>query len=433
MNKFVIWGAGKRGKRVLALIGRERVVAFIDCASDKVGKQYCDKPIISFDEYQRHYNMLVIVISLREFELVENELKKNNIFWYFRFTDAPSELVAGAPKQDIFEIIENRYDYAMHIGLYGLNIFSLLLYEAMQQAGYQHVVILNNQIDNWRDKINQNGSNILVNPINVAHLDYVLVTDRNFAKAAFLYRNYHLEDAYSFLSQNKKYINLHLLRFKNCHNGERCFIVANGPSLRLTDLAILNQYQEHSFGMNMVYKAFQSVEWRPEYYVMTDIYGMEFYKKDIQRLELPNMFLGDGCSEFWHCKGKDNWYKLHTKMDEQKDRLVDFSNDITKFVCLSASVVYVCLQIAVYMGFKKIYIIGADCEYHESANATENHFIKDYYDANDTQALPLPMEKAFFAYQSAKYYADHHDVKIYNATRGGALEVFDRIDFDSLF
>ena len=37
------------------------------------------------------------------------------------------------------------------------------------------------------------------------------------------------------------------------------------------------------------------------------------------------------------------------------------------------------------------------------------------------------------AYQSAKKYADAHGIKIYNATRGGNLEVFERVDFDSLF
>ena len=37
------------------------------------------------------------------------------------------------------------------------------------------------------------------------------------------------------------------------------------------------------------------------------------------------------------------------------------------------------------------------------------------------------------AYQKAKTYADTHNIKIYNATRGGKLEVFQRVEFDSLF
>jgi hypothetical protein len=34
---------------------------------------------------------------------------------------------------------------------------------------------------------------------------------------------------------------------------------------------------------------------------------------------------------------------------------------------------------------------------------------------------------------SAKEYADEHGIKILNATRGGELEVYDRVCFDSLF
>jgi len=36
-------------------------------------------------------------------------------------------------------------------------------------------------------------------------------------------------------------------------------------------------------------------------------------------------------------------------------------------------------------------------------------------------------------YQAARDYADNNGLKIYNATRGGKLEVFERVDFGSLF
>ena len=36
------------------------------------------------------------------------------------------------------------------------------------------------------------------------------------------------------------------------------------------------------------------------------------------------------------------------------------------------------------------------------------------------------------AYISAKRYADEHDIKIYNTTRGGKLEVFERLEFDKV-
>jgi hypothetical protein len=36
------------------------------------------------------------------------------------------------------------------------------------------------------------------------------------------------------------------------------------------------------------------------------------------------------------------------------------------------------------------------------------------------------------AYREAKKYADLHNIKIYNATRGGMLEVFERVDLDKV-
>ncbi len=37
------------------------------------------------------------------------------------------------------------------------------------------------------------------------------------------------------------------------------------------------------------------------------------------------------------------------------------------------------------------------------------------------------------SYELCKEFAEKNGVKIYNATRGGKLEVFERVDFDSLF
>ena len=41
-------------------------------------------------------------------------------------------------------------------------------------------------------------------------------------------------------------------------------------------------------------------------------------------------------------------------------------------------------------------------------------------------------DKMIDAYKVAKQYADDHNIKIYNATRGGKLEVFERVDLDDI-
>jgi hypothetical protein len=42
-----------------------------------------------------------------------------------------------------------------------------------------------------------------------------------------------------------------LLQFKNRHEGQDCFIIGNGPSLKKMDLSLLAEY--HTFGLNKIY------------------------------------------------------------------------------------------------------------------------------------------------------------------------------------
>ena len=81
------------------------------------------------------------------------------------------------------------------------------------------------------------------------------------------------------------------------------------------------------------------------------------------------------------------------------------------------------LQIAIYMGFKEIYLLGNDCSY----STDKQHFIESGH--YDKQAETVG-ERMIFAFKIAKKYADKNGIKIYNATRGGMLEVFDRVDLN---
>jgi len=100
------------------------------------------------------------------------------------------------------------------------------------------------------------------------------------------------------------------------------------------------------------------------------------------------------------------------------------------------------MQIALYMGFNQIYLLGVDHNYQciidENGNIIEDKNAKDYfcedYDLNIKEQVVHDMGKNTRAYRDVKRYCD--DTKcavIYNSTRGGKLEVFKRVDFDKLF
>ena len=86
------------------------------------------------------------------------------------------------------------------------------------------------------------------------------------------------------------------------------------------------------------------------------------------------------------------------------------------------------MQFAIYMGFKEIYLIGLDTNYNNYKN--DNHF---YFESPNEKHIPFFVDVVFNAYQVARHYAERHGIKIYNATRGGKLEVFERVNFDDLF
>ena len=102
------------------------------------------------------------------------------------------------------------------------------------------------------------------------------------------------------------------------------------------------------------------------------------------------------------------------------------------------TVTYAMLQLAVYMGFQKIYLLGIDHQYAtEYANGKKRqNNVKNYSsllaDENDVSGFYL-IDKTTLAYRAARKYADAHGIEMYNATRGGKLEEFERVDFDSLF
>lgn len=77
--------------------------------------------------------------------------------------------------------------------------------------------------------------------------------EKQIQKNALSRKNGYIDERYE---QIKKY--------KDIHQRERCFIVATGPSLTLSDLEVLKN--EYTFGMNSIVKLFDKTDWRPTYY-----------------------------------------------------------------------------------------------------------------------------------------------------------------------
>ncbi len=238
-------------------------------------------------------------------------------------------------------------------------------------------------------------------------------------------------------------------RFKDIHKGERCFIVGNGPSLTVRDLDKIAG--EYSFGSNRIYNMFPHTKWRPTYYCEADPFVATVIKKEDMR-----SIINGGSTAFLSLRSCDD-YPDGTKENENvyfyyvkpifgvesirnETRLPEFSENVPDYFYSGLTITYEMIQLAAYMGFKELYIIGCDHNYNrtiETGTLTVNAEIKNNYpkemgEMDERIQKPTFNPKTTIAYQAAKKYADEHGIKIYNATRGGRLEVFERVDFDNI-
>jgi hypothetical protein len=218
-----------------------------------------------------------------------------------------------------------------------------------------------------------------------------------------------------------------LLEMKDKFKGKRCFITCTGPSLTISDLELLKD--EYVFGMNSICLIHDRTDWKPDFFGIQD--GNVFSKVKEQLLSTDNgiVFAPIQYKSLYNTPA--NWIYFHISgayhlYEMRYGRLFSrFSDDCYITSYDGFSIAYTIIQLAVYMGFDELYLLGADCSYM----GKQQHFIEhgNYADGADKM-----MERLFASYGKAKEYAAKHEVKIFNSTRGGYLELFPRIALEEV-
>lgn len=239
---------------------------------------------------------------------------------------------------------------------------------------------------------------------------------------------------------SKEFVHRHISRpnpqlkeLKNIHMGERCFVVATGPSLTLQDVEKLRD--EVTFGVNSIVKLFPYTKWRPTYYCLGDTGVFQGIQNDLLH-EMPRLpFFAKGyinciCPTAYWYEPRILEYKLrrYGRRMSSSQIYYSWSNDISIEIASGESIVYTVLQIASYMGFSKIYLLGTDCNY-QNTNLLHNKLLTYQY---DKQLSPDLGDTMINDYQYAKKNLERNGVQVFNATRGGMLEVFPRVDLDEV-
>ena len=229
-----------------------------------------------------------------------------------------------------------------------------------------------------------------------------------------------------------------LLQLKGKHKGERCFIIGNGPSLSADDLEKL--MDETTFATNKIFLIFDKTQWRPTYYVCEeDVLIAEIQDEISAHIKCPAFFARDAIPKLDKFKLTNFFfYYLDHRCEWRPNRKPTFSEEISA-IQWGATVTYTCLQLAAYMGFGEIYLLGMDNTAPNGVklngefvfnDASQSHFSNNYRTKNIYHSQ---IDVINLSYMTAREYAESHNIRIINATRGGKLEIFERVNLDDLF
>jgi hypothetical protein len=248
-------------------------------------------------------------------------------------------------------------------------------------------------------------------------------------------------------------VNLEDLISKNrslraAHAGRRCFIVANGPSLAAQDL--LPMRDDVKITVTSFFKHPQARAVRPDYWVLADPYFWsepdKYFKPQLelaQQAAVPTKLLvptgGFACFAGAPLGPLIDLFFFHYDGNRGIDSPIDLTTGVPPF---GQNVVMVCLMIAFYLGCNPIYLVGCD---HDFMKTTRDEYegmkVAHFYPGALNAASEhltwaqwsAAMQRMTFEYEQLRAYAERWGFQVFNATRGGCLEIFPRVEYESLF
>lgn len=237
-------------------------------------------------------------------------------------------------------------------------------------------------------------------------------------------------------SEDSKFIK----QFKGKYDGKRCFIIGNGPSLTGSDLDLIQG--EISFACNRIYNIFNKTTWRPDFWMCTDAECLADEFQNIKKLEGPVKFIRS-MGKKYDIEEKDQIHKIiiydRFVLDKSKFMKNSLSTECHKYFSMSFTVTCEEIEFAMYMGFKEIYLLGVDHNYpisiDKSGKKVVDSSVRSHFGgggSKDANLHYIYIDAATQCYQVYQDYAKQHGIHIYNATRGGKLEVFERVNLDDI-
>ena len=229
----------------------------------------------------------------------------------------------------------------------------------------------------------------------------------------------------------------YMASIRNTHLGESCFIIGNGPSLTVEDLNTLHDRGIDTFAVNRIYQIFPQTRWRPTYFVSTDAVMLRDKLAEAEAIPAKIKFIPLQNKYYLGIKIKGAKYFFRNDLRE-KDQPEGFSLDCTEQVNMRGTVTIACMQLAMHLGYKHIYLLGIDHNFDKIITengeviidpSVKNYFIEGY-DQDVITEVQHDLGNTTRAYYDVRRFIDKTDVNIYNASRKTKLEAFPKVSFE---
>ena len=226
-----------------------------------------------------------------------------------------------------------------------------------------------------------------------------------------------------------------LAQWKDKCKGQRAIIIGNGPSLNQTDLSRLRN--EFTFGLNRIYLMFPRLGFQTSCLVSVNDLVIEQSLGEMMALSLPKFFSWRSRRFFpASTSASDLPVFLYTTYESPA-----FATDARGRLWEGATVTNVALQLAYHMGFRQVILIGVDHNFASKGEANKtvvsegddpNHFSPGYFGKGFRWQLP-DLDMSEIGYRMAREAYEKDGRQVLDATIGGKLTVFPKVDYNSLF
>lgn len=236
---------------------------------------------------------------------------------------------------------------------------------------------------------------------------------------------------------------------KNSFQNKKCYILGNAPSINNHDLKLLKN--ESTFVVNTFFAHKDFNEINPNFYVFADPDFWNFNDPELEAWwrQFFKKVLNLGIVFFLPLQLKNTY--VAAELANEKVYFVDFSEhfsnksaknfDISYSINGVQNVLILCIQIAIYMGFTEIYLLGADHDWLSNYGNEQRHFYtSDDNEVKDCGAQGYPynwwlnaVNTMFQQYKVINEIALNSNVKIYNASESGVLDIYPLVRYLDTF